>query len=201
VAASQPGPVWLVSARIACAAGRRAEGKEWLRRACLEAPIELRPEAAPLQRCGLPPLEAAPDPPGLPKPIQALWGAAESLELEPPIAPWAAVIGEIDGLLAPAPANLDPAADAESSGGWPSAAARSTAGAASDTDAPEPPAKSAPDAFLAALRAARHARLRDGARRPDLCSDRELRARRRMQRIAPRLLTRYLHRLAGSLVP
>jgi hypothetical protein len=54
-------------------------------------------------------------------------------------------------------------------------------------------------AFLEALRAARCSRERDGARGPERCSDRELRARRRMQRLAPALLTRYMRGLAGAL--
>jgi hypothetical protein len=66
------------------------------------------------------------------------------------------------------------------------------------------PGEGAPDgdaarAFLAALRAARRSRERDRVRDAEHCSDRELRARRRMQSLAPALLTRYLRGLAASL--
>jgi arsenite methyltransferase len=54
-------------------------------------------------------------------------------------------------------------------------------------------------AFLSALRAARRSRERDRSRGPGRCSDRELRTRRRMERLAPALLARYLRSLDGSL--
>ncbi len=67
-----------------------------------------------------------------------------------------------------------------------------------------PAGEAAPDrdaarAFLSALRAARRSRERDRDRGPGHCSDRELRARRRMERLAPALLARYLRSLGGSL--
>jgi hypothetical protein len=60
--------------------------------------------------------------------------------------------------------------------------------------------RDAAHAFLAALRAARRSRERDRARGPERCSDRELRARRRMQRLAPALLARYVAGLGASLL-
>jgi hypothetical protein len=181
VATEAAGPEWLEAARIAFAAGRLGEGKEWLRRACLGAPVELRLEAPPLEPCGLFALDGAPQLPDFPEAIQNLWSVAAALDLHGALTPWIAVLGEIDRVFAPAE--------------------RSDAQESSAVDDNDLDVEWGPHAFLSALRAARRARARDGARRPDLCSDRELRARRRMQRISPPLLARYLHGLTTSLMP
>jgi hypothetical protein len=89
---------------------------------------------------------------------------------------WVAVLGEIDRVLAPAAPSDDASAESPA------------------TDENEA------RAFLAALRAARRSHERDGARGPGRCSDRELRARRRMQRLSPVLLARYLRGLGGTLL-
>lgn len=121
-------------------------------------------------------LDAAPPLPPLPAPVEEVFEATRALDgLPAPWTRWAAVVGEIDRVLAPL--NDEAAAPPE--------------GQAPDGDAPR--------AFLAALRAARRTRERDRPGGSGGCSDRELRARRRMQRLAPDLLARYLRGLGGSL--
>ena len=123
----------------------------------------------------MPALDEAPALPPLPAPVEDLFAAVRELDgLSAPRTRWIAVLGEIDRVLVP----LDPS-EAEPL----------------STSAPE---GDAARAFLAALRAARRSRERDGARGSNQCSDRELRARRRMQRIAPELFARYLRGLGGA---
>jgi hypothetical protein len=99
---------------------------------------------------------------------------------------WVAVVGEIDRVLAPGDASGEKASGEEASGEEAVEADATT----------RDPAR----AFLAALRAARHSRERDRAGRPGRCSDRELRARKRMQRIAPQLLARYVQGVGAALL-
>jgi hypothetical protein len=172
-----PGPAWIEVARLGFELGEGAKAREWIHAACLDSPIELEPEPPALERCGVPALEAAPSLPPLPAPVEALFDAARALEgLPAPWTRWVAVVGEIDRVLAPRGASEGGPAE----------------GAVQDRDAAH--------AFLAALRAARRSRERDRARGPERCSDRELRARRRMQRLAPALLARYVAGLGASLL-
>lgn len=172
-----PGPDWIEAARLAFELGEGTRAREWIHSACLDSPLELAVEPPALERCGVPALDAAPSLPPLPAAIEDLFQTARTLDdLPGPRIRWVAVVGEIDRVLAPAaPSDGEP-----------------DEGAARDVD----PVR----AFLTALRAARRSRERDGARAPDRCSDRELRARRRMQRLAPSLLGRYLRGLGGSLL-
>jgi hypothetical protein len=171
-----PGPTWVEAARLAFECGEAANAREWIHTACLDSPIELDAAPPALERCGVPALDAAPSLPPLPAPVEDLFDAARALEgLAGPWTRWVAVVGEIDRLLAP----RNPSKE------------RPPEGAMHDRDTAR--------AFLEALRAARCSRERDGARGPERCSDRELRARRRMQRLAPALLTRYMRGLAGAL--
>jgi hypothetical protein len=177
VDSAPPGPAWLEAARLAFALGPATSARAWLHAACIDSPIELTPEPPALERCGVPVLDEAPALPPLPAPITELFDAARDLEdLPAPRTRWVAVLGEIDRELAPSDPN-----DGEVSATRPQ-----------DGDAVR--------IFIAALRAARRSRERDGARSPDRCSDRELRARRRMQRLSPALLERYLRRLGGALL-
>ncbi len=172
-----PGQGWIEASRLAFELGEATTAREWIRGACLDSPIELVVAAPALERSGIPQLDAAPSLPPLPPPVEDLFDAARALEgLPGPWTRWAAVVGEIDRVLTP---------QSPSEGG-------PTEGPAHDGD----PAR----AFLAALRAARRSRERDRTRSPDRCSDRELRARRRMQRLSPALLARYLQGLRGSLI-
>ncbi len=175
-----PGPAWIEAARLAFELGESASAREWIHTACLESPAELAFTPPVLEPCGIPALDAAPALPALPTPIEELFEAARGLEdLPGPWTCWVAVLGEIDRALAPrSPSEPGPA---------PSPAHPTAA----DGDAAR--------AFLAALRAARRSRERDRPRGPERCSDRELRARRRMQRLAPVLLARYLQGLRGAL--
>lgn len=172
-----PGPAWIEAARVAFELGQAGKARAWLHAACLGSAIELVPDPPALEPCGVSALDAAPALPPLPAAVEDLFAAVRELEHLPgPRTRWVAVVGEIDRALAPA----EPV-DAES--------------------APDPASEADPArAFLAALRAARRSRERDGARDPSRCSDRELRARRRMQRIAPALLERYLRGLSSVLV-
>lgn len=171
-----PGSAWIEAARLAFELGEAAKAREWLHAACLESPIDLAPEPPALEPCGVPALDAGPPLPPFPAPVDHLFEVARAMEdLSAPRTQWVAVVGEIDRVLAPE----------NSSDG------KSLEVLASDGDMPR--------AFLRALRAARHSRERDGARGPHRCSDRELRARRRMKRLAPALFQRYLRGLAGSL--
>jgi len=176
-----PGPAWIEAARVEFALGQAASARAWLHAACLDSPIELAAEPPALERCGVPALDAAPPLLPLPAPVEDLFEAVRALDLDDLSGRrtrWVAVVGEIDRVLAP----VDPV-DAEPD---------ERPGPEGDGDAAR--------AFLAALRAARRSRERDGTRGPDRCSDRELRARRRMQRLAPALLERYLRGLGGSLL-
>lgn len=171
-----PGSAWIEAARLAFELGEAAKAREWIHTACLDSPVDLAPQPPALGLCEVPALDAAPPLPLLPAPVEDAFEAARALDdLPGPWTRWVAVVGEIDNALAP----VDP------SNGEPLDAL------ANDGDAAR--------AFLAALRAARRSRERDGACGPDRCSDRELRARRRMQRLAPTLLGRYLRGLRGSL--
>jgi hypothetical protein len=171
-----PGQAWVEAARLAFELGEPAAGREWIHAACLDSPLEIAAEPPALERCGVPALDAAPSLPPLPPPVEDVFDAARALEgLPGPWTRWVAVVGELDRMLAP-----------------PEPTDRERAGGAA-------PDGHAARAFLAALRAARRSRERDGGRAPERCSDRELRARRRMQRLAPALLARYLRGLGGSL--
>ncbi len=172
-----PGSAWIEVARLGFELGEGAKAREWIHAACLDSSIELVAEPPALERCGVPALDAAPSLPPLPAPVEALFDAARALEgLPAPWTRWVAVVGEIDRVLA----------HRSASEGGP------TEGAVHDRDAAH--------AFLAALRAARRSRERDRARGPERCSDRELRARRRMQSLAPALLARYVAGLGASLL-
>lgn len=169
-----PGPAWIEAARLGFELGLAARAREWIHAACLASPFELAADPPALEHCGVRALDAAPLLPPLPAAVEDLFSAARSLEgLKGPWMRWVAVVGEIDRVLAP----------------W------------NPGDGTEGPSHDADDAraFLLALRAARRSRERDRSRGPDRCSDRELRARRRMQRLAPTLLERYLRTLRQSL--
>ncbi len=172
-----PGPAWVEASRLAFAAGDSTRAREWLHAACLDSAIELAPERPVLERSSVFALDAAPALPPLPATVEDLFAGVRDFDgLPGPRTRWVAVVGEIDRVLAPAdPGGAEPLQDPA-------------------------PSKDPARAFLAALRAARRSRERDGARSPDRCSDRELRARRRMQRIAPALLERYLRGLGGALL-
>lgn len=181
VASQPPGPAWVEAARLAFELGEASNAGEWIHAACLESPIELAAAPPVLERCGVPALDAAPPLPPLPAPVEDLFDAARTLEVLPgPRTRWVAVLGEIDRVLGPG----DPGEEGPAEG------------TAHDGD---PHKEDAARAFLAALRAARRSRERDRPRGPERCSDRELRARRRMQRLAPALLARYLRGLSGAL--
>jgi hypothetical protein len=176
VESQPPGPEWIEAARLAFELGEASKAGEWIHAACLESPIELAAAPPALERCGVPALDAAPSLQSLPAPVEDLFEAALALEgLPGPWTRWVAVLGEIDRVLAPR--NPGEGGKAE--------------GTVHEGDAAR--------AFLAALRAARRSRERDHPRAPERCSDRELRARRRMQRLAPALLARYLQGLSGAL--
>ena len=170
-----PGPAWLAASRIEFALGPAETARRWIQSACLHTSIVVGPDPPVLESVGVHSLDEAPPLPPLPGPIQNLFESVDELDGLPGArAPWVAVVGEIDRIFVP----LD-------------------AGSESTSSAPESdPARE----FLEALRAARLSRERDGARRADRCSDRELRARKRMQRLAPALLERYMQSLEGSLV-
>ena len=171
-----PGAAWLEASRIAFHLGDAAGARSWLHAACLEGSTDISPEPPALEASGVYVLEASLSLPRLPAPVEDLFEAVRSLDdLPGRRARWVAVLGEIDRVLAPAVAGDG-----------------------------EPDQSRAPDddearSFLVALRAARRSRERDGARGPDRCSDRELRARRRMQRISPVLFARYLRGLGSPL--
>jgi hypothetical protein len=176
VESTPSGQAWIEAARFAFHLDDTANGQAWIHAVCIDSPVELSTRPPALERCGVSALDAAPLPPPLPAPIEDLFEAARRLDALPgPRVRWVTVVGEMDRILVPAPPHDEDPGEA----------------AAPDTDSVR--------AFLAALRAARRSRERDGARGAARCSDRELRARRRMQRIAPDLLTRYLHGLGGSL--
>jgi len=186
------GPSWLEAARLAFALGEPVRAQGWIHAACLASPVDLVPEPPALEPCGVPALDALPPLPALPAPVEDAFDAARTLEgLPGPRWRWVAVIGEIDRALVPASEATE--GDRRSAGVSDdrNAAGVEGVGAADDADPPR--------AFLAALRAARRSRERDRHRSPERCSDRELRARRRMQRIAPALLERYLRSLRGEL--
>jgi hypothetical protein len=172
-----PGPAWLEASRIAFVLAEAASARSWIHAACLDGPTELAAEPPALAHSGVSALDAAPSLPRLPPPVEELFEAVRTLDdLPGRRTRWVAVLGEIDRVLAPA--------------------------APSDGEPAESPAPDDDEvrAFLAALRAARRSRERDGARGPDRCSDRELRSRRRMQHISPVLLARYLRGLGGALI-
>jgi len=187
-----PGPAWIEAARLAFALGEPVRARGWIHAACLESPVDLAPEPPAHEPCGVPALDALPPLPTLPAPVEDAFDAARAVEgLPGPRWRWVAVVGEIDRVLLPATEATDDDGRGASGSGDPSAAG----GEGADPEKAEDP----PRAFLAALRAARRSRERDRVRSPERCSDRELRARRRMQRIAPALLERYLRSLRVSL--
>ena len=171
-----PGTAWIEAARLAFELGEGESAQAWIHGACLGSLVDLSVEPPAFERCGVPRLDAAAALPRLPPPIEDLFDAARALEdLPGPRSQWVAVVGEIDRVLAPR----------------------------SPSDAEPPESPSGGDAareFLAALRAARRSRERDGPRGGSRCSDRELRSRRRMQRLAPALFERYLRALGASLL-
>lgn len=169
-----PGSAWIEAARLALELGEPAEARGWIHTACLDGPMDLALEPATLELCEVPVLDAAPPLPRFPASVEEAFDVARALDdLPGPWTRWVSVVGEIDNVLAPVdPGNAEPPAVL-----------------ASDGDEAR--------AFLAALRAARRSRERDGPRGPDRCSDRELRARRHMQRLAPALFERYLRGLGA----
>ncbi len=181
VESQPPGPAWIEAARLAFELGEASQAGEWIHPAFLESPIELAAAPPGLERCGVPALDASPSLPPLPAPVEDLFDAARALqELPGPSTRWVAVLGEIDRVLAPQNRGEGGPAEGTVHDGGPHEA-------------------DAARAFLAALHAARRSRERDRPRGPERCSDRELRARRRMQRLAPALLARYLQGLSGAL--
>ena len=172
-----PGQAWIEAGRLAFALGDEVEARKWIQTACLDSPSELASETPVVELCEVPALDATPLLPSLPAPLEDAFDAARELsDLPGPWTRWVAVVGEIDNSLAPVDLSEDKPHEARAD--------------------VEDPAR----AFLAALRAARRSRERDAIRGPNHCSDRELRARKRMQRLAPALLERYVQRLSGSLV-
>ena len=182
VESQPPGTAWIEAARLAFELGEASNARDWIHAACLDSVVELAAAAPILERCGVRALDASPSLPPLPDPVEDLFEAALALDdLPGPRTRWVAVLGEIDRVLAPR--DQDEGGQAE--------------GTVLDGD---PRQGDAARAFLAALRAARRSRERDRPRGPERCSDRELRARRRMQRLAPALLARYLQGLRGVLL-
>ena len=180
VASVRPGAEWIEAARLAFQLGDAAIAARWVHAACLDSPVALASQPPPLEPCGISALDAAPELPVLPAPVEDLFETARSLgDVPGPPTRWVAAIGEIDRVLPP-PDPLE-AAPSEPS---------------SESSESEDPVR----AFLTALRAARRSRERDGSRPAGRCSDRELRARRHMQRLAPALLERYLRTLSGSML-
>lgn len=170
-----PGSEWIAAARLGFALGESPKACAWIHAACLDSPAELVVLPPSLERCDVPALDAAPSLPSLPALVEDVFEATRALEgLPGPWTRWIAVVGEIDRVLSP-PRSDDGGEDPESDG-------------------------DAPRAFLAALRTARRSRERDRLRTPNHCSDRELRARRHMQRLAPELLARYVQGLGGALL-
>ena len=181
VESQPPGPAWIEAARLAFELGEASNAAEWIHAACLESRVELAAAPPGLERCGVPVLDASPSLPPLPGPVEDLFDAGRALrDLPGPCTRWVAVLGEIDRVLAPR--NPDEGGEAEET-----------------ADDGDPHEGDEARAFLAALRAARRSRERDRPRGPERCSDRELRARRRMQRLAPALLARYLQGLRAAL--
>jgi hypothetical protein len=173
VSTMPPGPAWLEAARIAFVSKQRDAGREWLAQACLASDAELAPTPPELAPCGVAVLDRLPALPELPARVLELFVAVRGLDLAPPLTRWVAVLGEMEGELGPRLGSEGgPLDDPDERG---------------DTEHVDGPTE-----FVAALRAARRSRARDRSRGSDQCSDRELRARRRMQRIAPTLLPRYL---------
>ena len=172
-----PGPAWIEAARLAFELGNAANARSWIHRACLDSAIELGPAPPALEPCGIPALDAARLLPRLPPPVEDVFEVGRELEgLPGPWTRWVAVVGEIDRVLAPGDASGEETIEGDAAAGDPARA------------------------FLAALRAARRSRERDRAARPGRCSDRELRARKRMQRIAPQLLARYVRGVGAALL-
>lgn len=191
-----PGPSWIAAARIGFALGE-AEAGQWIRSACLDCPVECVETPPELEPCGVPTLDAARPIPALPAPIEDLFETARALEdLPGPWTRWVAVVGEIDGVLRSPASAPAPDTDTDAEADRPA----SEASQASPTADPSEPSggEDVVRDFLAALRAAQRSRARDRSRDAGRCSDRELRARRRMQRIAPELLARYVSGLARA---
>jgi len=179
-----PGPPWIEAAQLEFEIGGDASALGWIHAACLGSSVELDPDPPALEVCGVPALDAAPSLPALPGPVGELFHAVRELDefeefddLPGPRTRWVAVLGEIDRVLGPMESRGE---QAEGDGG-------------------QGPGGDPPREFLEALRAARRSRERDGARSAGRCSDRELRARRRMRRVSPALLERYLRSLDRSL--
>jgi hypothetical protein len=168
------GSEWICASRVEFALGSPESARRWIQSACLDASTQLDPSPPALESTGVPALDAAPPLPPLPDPIQSLFEAVEEFEgLPGSRAPWVVVMGEIDRVFGPIEEGPETTSAREAH-----------------------PALE----FLAALRAARSSRERDGGRRSDRCSDRELRSRKRMQRLAPGLFEHYMQSLGGSLL-
>ncbi len=170
-----PGPAWIEAARLEFELGEPATASSWIHAACLGGAANLAPTAPVIVNCGVSVLDSPPPLPPLPAEVEELFEDVRALDDLPDASTrWVAVVGEIDRILAPRGQG-------------------------------EAMTQYAPDgdpvlAFLAALRAARRSRERDRARGPEHCSDRELRARRRMQRLVPSLFDRYLRGASESLL-
>jgi hypothetical protein len=176
IATQPPGSTWIEAARFEFRFGDAARARSWIHAACLGSATDLTHTAPVIEHSGVPALDAAPSLPPLPAAVEDLFDLVRVLDGLPDRSTrWVAVVGEIDRVLAPV-------GEVET----------------------ESPNLAAPDGdsihvFLTALRAARRSRERDTTRGPEHCSDRELRARKRMQRVAPVLLERYLHAVRESL--
>lgn len=169
-----PGPAWVEAARIEFELGDPANARSWIQAACLGSAMDLDLTAPTIENCGVSVLDEPPTLPSLPAAVEDLFDVVrESDDLPAASTRWVAVVGEIDRVLAPL-----------------------NAGEATTHPGPDGDPVLA---FLAALRAARRSRERDHPRGPEHCSDRELRARRQMQRLAPSLLDRYVHGTSESL--
>jgi hypothetical protein len=128
--------------------------------------------------------ELDPPPGALPRlapTIGDLWDEVEALDLPGPASAWVPAVGIIDGVFSPS--LLGWSVDLEGSGFNPTG--------------PAPAEESTPRAFVRALLAARQARAVTPAPARTGCGEAELSARLRMNRLAPRLLGRYLARLGG----
>jgi len=176
VATQPPGRTWIEAARFEFRFGDEARAQSWIHAACLGSATDLTHAAPVLELSGVPALDASPSLPALPAAVEDLFDLVRVLDGLPDRSTrWVAVVGEIDRLLAP------------------------FGGVETETSDPAAPGGDLVHVFLAALRAARRSRERDTNRGPERCSDRELRARKRMRSVSPVLLDRYLHTVRESL--
>jgi hypothetical protein len=174
---------WLEAARAAWAADEAERAARWLVVACLRAEDGIPPDPPRIEPSRVAALNPPADTvPRLPDAVADLWTEAERLELPGPASPWVPALLVIDGLLPP------------SLLGW----AADLAGSGFDPDGPTPADEGPARQFLRALLQARAARSAAQPAGPGGYGEAELAARRRMKRLAPALLARYLDRLGGA---